>query len=128
MEDNVMIILVLGLLLLAVAVVLIVAAVAGTGDSVSFEVFGLDFEIWAWGVFVAGVVTTLIAVGGVIALRAGVQHIGTSRKEIEFLRQRVAELEQGESQAGPVEGSGAHRDGESSAQSNESTGRTATLS
>jgi hypothetical protein len=123
-----MIILVLGLLLLALAVVLIIVAAVGTGDSVAFDVFGLDFEIWAWGVFVAGVVTALIAIGGVAALRVGAQQIGTSRKEIEFLRQTVAELEQGEPQAGRVESSGTHRAGESSAQSNESSGRTASLS
>lgn len=106
-----MIILVLGLLLLAVAIVLIITAVAASGESVAYDVFGLDFEILAWGVFVAGIITALIAMGGVIALRAGVQQVGSSRKEIEFLRQRVAELEQAESPARPVEGADVHRAG-----------------
>jgi uncharacterized membrane protein (DUF106 family) len=125
MEDQVMMI-VFAVLLLVVAAVLIVAAVAAGGEAVTTEVFTLGIEAPLWSVFLAGAVTILIAVAGAAALTIGIRQVQAHRKEIEYLRQRVAEQDQagnptGSSQATKVEK-------ESASNNKRKTGKSATPS
>lgn len=82
---------VLAVLLLAVAAVLIVTAVVQWGASVEVDVVGLSVDTTVSGVFITGIVTGLLVLGGIAALLVGIQQVRARRKEIEYLRQRVAE-------------------------------------
>lgn len=84
---------VLALLLLTVAILLIVAAVVEGSDPMAVEVFDLDLDTTIWGVFVAGIAAGLIALAGLTALRVGIQQTRARRREIKYLRQKVAEQE-----------------------------------
>lgn len=81
---------VLALLLLAVAALLTVSAVVGS-DSVAVEVLNLDFNTTTLGVFLAGLGTGLIVLVGVALLVVGMRQTRARRREIEYLRQKVAE-------------------------------------
>ncbi|PSL00410.1 hypothetical protein CLV30_11670 [Haloactinopolyspora alba] len=108
---KIMLMILLALLLLAVTVVVVVAVVLDGSGSVAVDVFGLEFDTTVWGVFVAGVVTGLVALAGLAALAAGVRRIRARREEIVQLRRKVAEQEQeqAEPQTAPDETLGAHR-------------------
>ncbi|TDD67276.1 hypothetical protein E1262_19470 [Jiangella aurantiaca] len=81
---------VLALLLFAVAgAAVYVIAADGTGQ-VMLDEFGLDTEIPAWGVFIAGAVTMLVVLAAVAAFAAGLRAARARRTEIRYLRQKVA--------------------------------------
>lgn len=94
---------VLGLLLLAVAVAVIVIVVIEGGAVVELEVFGRSVETQAWGVFVAGVATGFVVLGGIAVLAMGIRRAQARRREIEYLRERVAEREHTASDLGDDE-------------------------
>src|SRR5690606_31009883 len=72
---------------------LIVVVVMEGGGSVAVEAFGVSVDTTVWAVFIAGVVTGLLALAGVVALLAEVRRMQARRREIEYLRQKVAEQE-----------------------------------
>lgn len=80
----------LALVLLAVAVVLTVVAVLGSG-SVSLEVLNYDLSTTVLGVFLAGVVTGLLVVVGIAVLLSGVRRAKAQRREMRYLRRKVAQ-------------------------------------
>lgn len=84
---------VLGLFLLVVATGLVVVAVMDGGSTASIDVFGAGFESPLWGIFLAGVITGLIALGGLLTLVAGIRRSRDRRREIEYLRRKVAQHE-----------------------------------
>lgn len=85
---------ILAVLLLALAIFLIVTAVVEGGGAVTVEAFNNEFETTTLGVFLAGVGTGLIVLAGVVVLRVGVRKVQARRREIEYLRQKVAEQDQ----------------------------------
>lgn len=95
----------LAIFLLVVAIALIVAAVLEGGDTVALQVFGVDLDTTVVGVFLAGVLTGLIALAGFAALMIGIRQAQARRKEIEYLRQKVAEREPVEPLVDPDDGS-----------------------
>lgn len=88
-----------GLLLLAVAVALVFVAIWEGGDALGVEAFGLTADTTISGVFLAGVLTGLIALTGVVALSVGVRRKREHNREFEYLRQRVAEQDRAEDDA-----------------------------
>ncbi|AYY12178.1 hypothetical protein EF847_05125 [Actinobacteria bacterium YIM 96077] len=91
----------LSVLLLVLALAVIVVVVIEGGDAVTVEAFGTEVDTTVWAVFVAGVVTGLIMLAGVAVALVGVRRAQARRKEIEYLRQKVAEQEG----SGPYAGS-----------------------
>ncbi|PSK97860.1 hypothetical protein CLV30_12116 [Haloactinopolyspora alba] len=83
----------LALLLLAAVVALVVGVVLDGGESVAFDVFTVGVDTPLWGVFAGGVGTGLVALTGVIALVAGIRRARERRREIEYLRRKVAQHE-----------------------------------
>lgn len=81
----------LALLLLAVAVFLVAVAIMDGGSTVTLDVFDRTVDTPLWGVFVAGVLTGLIALGGLMMFTAGVRRSRERRREIEYLRRKVAQ-------------------------------------
>lgn len=122
-----MIMIMVGVLLLAVAIFVIVTAVAAGGDSVAIEVFNVEVEPTAWGVFVAGVVTGVIVLAGVVALVVGIRQVQARLGEIEELRRKVAMLEAGEPSADPDDSGNDGRTDQPFGQRRESVSRPARL-
>lgn len=90
-----------GLFLLAVAAALVVVAVWEGGDALAVEAFGQTADTTIWGVFLAGAVTGMIAVAGIVAMSSGIRRKRDHAREFEYLRQRVAEQEREEDDAEP---------------------------
>lgn len=90
----------LAVLLLAVAAVLIVTAAVEWSAAVEVDVLGFSAETTLAGVFFTGAVTGLLVLGGVAASLVGIQQVLAHRREIEYLRQRVAEQDRLASIAG----------------------------
>lgn len=86
-----MIWIVLAVLLLAIAALLIVAAVLDGAAPVEVDPAGISVDTTVSGVFITGIVTGLLVLGGIAAVLVGIQQVRAHRKEIEYLRQRVAE-------------------------------------
>ncbi len=86
-----MIWLVLAVLLLAIAAILIVAAVLEGAVPVEIDPAGVSVDTSVSGVFITGIVTGLLVLGGIAAVLVGIQQVRARRREIEYLRQRVAE-------------------------------------
>ncbi|SEF16000.1 hypothetical protein [Jiangella alba] len=90
---------VLALLLFAVAgAAVYVVAADGTGD-VLLDSFGLNTDVPVWGVFVAGAVTMLVVLAGLVVLTAGLRAARARRTEIRYLRQKVAHQDLAEDRA-----------------------------
>lgn len=83
----------LALLLIAVAVALVTLAVVEGSASVTVEAFDRSIDTSLSGVFAAGVVTGLIALAGSILFVAGIRRSRARRREIEYLRRKVAQQE-----------------------------------
>lgn len=81
----------LAVLLLAVAAVLIVTAVVQWSASVEVDIVGINVDTTVAGIFITGLVAGLLVLGGIAALLVGIQQLRARSKEIEYLRQRVAE-------------------------------------
>ena len=84
---------VLALFLLVVATGLAVVAVMDGGSTVSVDVVGVGVESPLWGVFLTGVATGLIALAGLLTLVTGIRRSKERRREIEYLRRKVAQHE-----------------------------------
>lgn len=82
---------VLAALLFAIAALLIVTAVLEGAVPVEVDAVGTSLDTTVAGIFITGVVTTLLVLGGIAASLVGIQQMRARRKEIEYLRQRVAE-------------------------------------
>jgi len=84
-----------GAVLAAVAVVVIAAAVTGNGHTVKFDFFGIYHSHLSLGaVFISGMVTTVIAVLGVVLLVGGLRRGRRARKEQKRLDKENANLPQ----------------------------------
>ncbi|NED96230.1 hypothetical protein G1H11_13005 [Phytoactinopolyspora alkaliphila] len=83
----------LAIFLFIVAIALVVAVVLEGGDPVALQVFDASVDTTVIGVFLAGVLTGLIALAGFAVLMIGIRRSQARRKEIEYLRQKVAERE-----------------------------------
>jgi hypothetical protein len=81
----------------------------------------------AWGVFVAGVVTGVIVLAGVVALVFGLRQVQARLREIEALRRKVAMLEGGEPSADPDDSANDGRSDQPFGQRRESVSRPAQL-
>ncbi len=79
-----------GLLLLLLAVVAIIAAVARGSDPASIDLVWFTVKTNVTGMFVAGALTTLIAVIGLALLMAGLRRDRRRRAQITDLKQRAA--------------------------------------
>ncbi|MGH9251630.1 MAG: hypothetical protein ACRD0W_19225 [Acidimicrobiales bacterium] len=80
---------VIALLLLAVVVVLIVAAVTGRGDLVTIDALNVSIETYVTEVFLAGVLTGLLALAGLVLLRVGLRRSRQRRQEVRELRRQA---------------------------------------
>lgn len=83
----------LAIVLFIVVIVLVVAVVLEGGDPVTLQVFDFSLDTTVVGVFLAGVLTGLVALAAFALLMIGVRRSQARRKEIEYLRQKVAERE-----------------------------------
>ncbi|WP_129668036.1 LapA family protein [Phytoactinopolyspora endophytica] len=88
----------LAILLLAVAIALAVIVVLEGGETVAMDVFGAGFDIPAWGVFLAGAGTGLIALCGLALLLFGIRQVQERRRELEYLRKKVRDQERSETE------------------------------
>lgn len=122
-----MIMIVVGLLLIAAAIFVIVTAVTAGGNSVAIELVNVDVEPAAWVVFVAGIVTGVIVLAGVVALVFGLRQVQARLGEIEALRRKVAMLEGGEPSADPDDSANDGRSDQPFGQRRESVSRPAQL-
>jgi uncharacterized membrane protein YciS (DUF1049 family) len=80
---------VIAVLLLAVVVVLIVVAVTGSNDSVTVDAFNVSIDTTVAEVFLAGVLTGLLALAALVLLRAGMRRGRQRRQEVRELRRRA---------------------------------------
>jgi hypothetical protein len=95
----------LAIILFLVAISLVIAVVLEGGDPVTLQVFDFTLETTVIGVFLAGVLTGLVALAGLAVLMIGIRRAQARRKEIEYLRQKVAEREPVEPLVDPDNGS-----------------------
>ena len=80
---------VIALILLAVVIFMVVAAVTGSADAVTIDVFDVSIDTTVTEVFLAGVVTGLIALAGLVLLRIALRHSRLRRQEMRELRRRA---------------------------------------
>lgn len=84
-----------GVVLAAVAIVVIAAAVTGNGHSVKFDFFGIWHSHLSVGaVFISGMVTTVVAVLGVVLLIGGLRRTRKQRKEQKRVAKETANAPQ----------------------------------
>jgi len=99
---------VLGLLLLAAAGVLTAAVVTSNTDTLAVDLWGVTVSNVTLGVvFVAGMITTVLAVVGLGLLMGGVRRNRRLRKERKSLRRENEQLIQ-RAESSPADGSGGH--------------------
>lgn len=73
---------IVAVLLIAIAAVLTAAAVTSNGHHITFDLWSIvDSKVSVGVVFVAGMITTVIAVAGVVLLMSGVKRSHRNRKE-----------------------------------------------
>jgi hypothetical protein len=94
MEGRIMI--VLAVLLLAAVIALIAIVVVEGGGTVAIEALGFSVEPTIWAVFVAGLGAGLLLMAGLAVLAIGARQVQERRREIEYLRKKVAEHERHE--------------------------------
>jgi C4-dicarboxylate-specific signal transduction histidine kinase len=80
---------VIAILLLAVVIALIVAAVTGSSDSVTIDAFNVSIDTTVAEVFLAGLLTGLLALAALVLLRAGMRRARQRRHEVRDLRRRA---------------------------------------
>ncbi|MGH8825885.1 MAG: hypothetical protein ACRDVN_15620 [Jiangellaceae bacterium] len=80
---------VIAILLLALVIVLIVAAVTGSSDTVTVDAFNVSVDTNVAEVFLAGVLTGLLAVAALVLLRVGMRRARLRRQEVRELRRRA---------------------------------------
>lgn len=84
---------IVAVLLIAIAVVLTAAAVTSNGHKVTFDLWNIiDSKVSVGVVFIAGMITTVIAVGGVVLLLAAVKRKRRARKERKELNRQQEQL------------------------------------
>jgi uncharacterized integral membrane protein len=84
-----------GAVLAAVAVVVIAAAVTGNSHKVEFDFFGIYHSHLSIGaVFISGMITTVIAVVGVVLLVGGLRRTRKQRKEQKRIAKETANAPQ----------------------------------
>ena len=79
----------IALLLLAAAIALIVAAVIGQSADVTVEFFDVTIETDSGAVFLAGVVTGVVALFAFVLLRMAMRRSRQRREEVRELRRRA---------------------------------------
>ncbi|NDL58825.1 hypothetical protein [Phytoactinopolyspora mesophila] len=94
---------VLAVLLLAAVIALIATVVVEGGGTVTIEALGFSVESTVWAVFVGGLAAGLLLVAGLAVLAVGLRQVQERRREIEYLRKKVAEHEKNERDDEPPE-------------------------
>jgi uncharacterized membrane protein YciS (DUF1049 family) len=80
---------VLALILLAIAIFLVVVAFSGRGDQVDIDVFDFNIDTTVTEVFIAGVVTGIIALASLVLLRVSLRRSWQRRREVRDLRRQA---------------------------------------
>ncbi|HVX44210.1 MAG TPA: hypothetical protein VHC49_09995 [Mycobacteriales bacterium] len=90
---------IVAVLLIAIAVVLTAAAVTSNGHKVTFDLWNIvDTKVSVGVVFIAGMITTVIAVGGIALLVAALRRKRRARRERkEINRQQGQQVTAGDS-------------------------------
>jgi uncharacterized membrane protein YciS (DUF1049 family) len=84
---------IVAILLIAIAVVLTAAAVTSNGHQITFDLWDIvDSKVSVGVVFIAGMITTVIAVGGIALLLAGLKRKRRTRKERKELNRQQEQL------------------------------------
>jgi hypothetical protein len=81
----------LGVILIALAVLLAVGVAISSGHEATVDVFGVDLDVTASGIFFTGLVTGVAGVLGLWLLKKGAGRTYRRRKEVKELRQQVDE-------------------------------------
>lgn len=85
---------ILGLLLLLVVAVIVIATVARGDDPTAIDLEWFVLRSNVTGVFIAGALTLLVGVLGVMLVLAGLRHRRRRRAEIKALRDRASHSEE----------------------------------
>jgi type VI protein secretion system component VasK len=80
---------VIALILLALVIFAVVAAVTADAGTVSIEVFDRNIDTTVTEVFLAGVLTGLVALAAIVLLRIAARRSWLRRKEVRELRQQA---------------------------------------
>lgn len=80
---------VIALILLALVIFAVVAAVTADAGTVSIEVLDRNIDTTVTEVFLAGVLTGLVALAAIVLLRIAARRSWLRRKEVRELRQRA---------------------------------------
>jgi hypothetical protein len=80
---------VIALVLLALAIVAVVGAVTADADAVNVDIFGRSIDTTVTEVFLAGVLTGLVALASIVLLRIAARRSWQRRQEVRELRQRA---------------------------------------
>ncbi|WP_166352918.1 hypothetical protein [Phytoactinopolyspora limicola] len=84
---------VVAVLVLAAVIALVIAVVVEGGEAVTVEALGSSVHTTVLGVFAAGLVAGLVLVGALALLAFGVRQVQARRREIDYLRKKIAEHE-----------------------------------
>ena len=80
---------VIAVLMLALVIVAVVAAVTADADAVSVDIFGRNIDTTVTEVFLAGVITGLVALASIVVMRIAMRRSWLRRQEVRALRQRA---------------------------------------
>ena len=80
---------VIALILLALVIVAVVAAVTADAGALSVDIFGRNIDTTVTEVFLAGVLTGLLALAAIVVLRIAMRRSRLRRQEVRELRQRA---------------------------------------
>jgi uncharacterized integral membrane protein len=83
---------VIALILLALVIVAVVAAVTADADAVSVDIFGRNIDTTVIEIFLAGVLTGLLALAAIVVLRIAMRRSRLRRQEVRELRQRAQRM------------------------------------
>jgi type VI protein secretion system component VasK len=91
---------VIALILLALVIFAVVAAVTADAGTVSIEVFDRNIDTTVTEVFLAGVLTGLVALAAIVLLRIAARRSWLRRKEVRELRQQAQQTPAHDTAAG----------------------------
>ncbi len=80
---------VIALVLLALVIFAVVAAVTADAGTVSIDIFDRNIDTTVTEIFLAGVLTGLVALAAIVLLRVAMRRSWLRRKEVRELRQRA---------------------------------------
>ena len=80
---------VIALILLALVIFAVVAAVSADAEAVSVDIFGTNLDTTVIEIFLAGVLTGLLALASIVILRIAMRRSWLRRKEVRELRRQA---------------------------------------